>query len=226
MGFNNKNVFSQKNILITFIFLTIINLIYINIVILQKPKPITIEKIRNNKTETPSSNITASIDQFCPQSCIAQIQNATSSVRIQPVLPTATSIPTSILLPTPESQNSVKEFFVPFGTGSSSAGDWEDIQGIQTTIDTANYSSIKSAVFEASIRIPTGNGIAYVRLFNSTDKHPVWFSDVSLEGGTPKLVISKPITLDSGNKTYQVQMKNSLKTLSFIDQARLHIITN
>ena len=65
-----------------------------------------------------------------------------------------------------------------------------------------------------------------MRLYNVTDKHPVWFSDVSLEGGTPALLISKPITLDSGNKTYQVQMKTSLKFQAFLDQSRLHIITN
>ena len=75
------------------------------------------------------------------------------------------------------------------------------------------------------MRIPTGNEVAYARLFNVTDKHPVWFSEVSLEGGTPQLLISQPVAFDSGRKLYQVQMKTSLKYTAILDQARLHITT-
>ena len=84
---------------------------------------------------------------------------------------------------------------------------------------------MKTVTFEVAIRIPTGNQIAYARLFNVTDKHPVWFSEVSVEGGKALLVISQPITLDSGAKTYQVQLKTSLGYLSYIDQSRLRITT-
>lgn len=122
--------------------------------------------------------------------------------------------------------NDVKEYFVPFGAGSSTTDDWADVQGLSASINTASYGSIKKVVFEASLRIPTGNQTAYARLYNVTDKHPVWFSEVSLDGGTAKLVISSPITLDSGEKTYQVQMKTSLKFPAYLDQARVHITLN
>ncbi len=118
-----------------------------------------------------------------------------------------------------------KEFFIPFGSGSNSTGDWTDLPGVQASIDSTQYGRIKSAVFEATVQIPTGNETASVRLFNSTDKHPVWFSDISVDGGTTKMVTSKPITLDSGNKTYQVQMKTSLQFQANLIQARLHITT-
>lgn len=226
---NFKNFLSNKFVIVISLVLIFINLAYIDILTFTRRSPeALVQKVYNiTPTITPSLNKptqpTQIPDQLCPKSCISQIYEATASYKLasQPQ-PAPTAIPAQ----QNAAPSSVKEFFIPFGSGSSSARDWEDIAGIQASVDTANYSNLKSITFEASIRIPTGNEIAYVRLFNVTDKHPVWFSEVSLEGGTPKLLVSKPITLDSGNKTYQVQMKTSLKYQAFFDQARLHILTN
>lgn len=154
----------------------------------------------------------------CPAACLSLIAS-------QPSTPSAQQPVQSSLQPTASSVSSVKEFFVPFGSSSGSATDWTEVVGLEATVDAANYSRIKTVVFEATLRIPTGNQVAWARLFNATDKHPVWFSDVAVEGGTAKLVASPPITLDPGNKTYQVQLKTSLGSQTFIDQARLHILT-
>jgi hypothetical protein len=148
---------------------------------------------------------------------------ATSAATVATISTTVTPTPTKAPAKT---ASSVSEFFVPFGSGSGDATDWRDVPGLSATLDTANYGQNKTVTFEVSLRIPTGNEIVYARLFNVTDKHPVWFSDVSLEGGTPGLVVSQPVTLDAGNKTYQVQLKTSLGFLSFIDQSRLHIVTH
>lgn len=222
-NFKFKNLVTLKNLTIVFIALTILNLIYLIYVTVRNPKSTIIEKVINISKAPDSSQQTNTSDNanlICPQNCINQIYEATTSSKIvqQPT-------PTSEVTRTPESTTAVKEFFIPFGSGSSLAGDWEDIRGIQATIDTDNYPELKSVTFEASVRIPTGNEIAYIRLYNVTDKHPVWASEVSLEGGTPKLLISKPITLDPGSKLYQVQMKTSLKFQAIFDQARLHIVT-
>lgn len=188
-----------------------------------------VEKIvEETKLEATNSGISCSGD------CLAQIKEATESVNnlqsqiekininINNIIASQQSTSTTQQV---SSGPGVKEFFISFGSGSNGTDDWADLSGIQAYIDSSQYSQIKSVVFEASVRIPTGNEIAYVRLFNVTDKHPVWFSDVSLEGGTPKLLFSKPITLDTGNKLYQVQMKTSLKYTAILDQARLHITT-
>ena len=206
--------FSTKTILKIFAFLVLINLLFLDAVIFKDQKTEVIER-------TVSVPL---VSDACPASCLAEISQATSSVKLTTK---TTPTPTKIFsTPTPSSSSLVKEFFVPFGSGSNSSDDWQDVGGLKATLDPANYGSIKTVTFEASVRIPTGNETAYVRLYNVTDKHPVWFSDVSLDGGTAQLLISKPITLDLGNKTYQVQMKTSLKFQAFLDQARLHIITN
>lgn len=209
--------FSSKTILRISAFLVLINLLFLDAVIFKGQKTEIIER-------TVSVPL---VSNACPASCLSEISQATKSATL---FSKPTSVPTPIPTVKPVSQaqvgSLVKEFFVPFGSGSNSSDDWQDIPGLKATLDPANYGSIKTVTFEATIRIPTGNEIAYARLYNTTDKHPVWFSDVSLEGGTPQLLISKPITLDLGNKTYQIQMKTSLKFQAFLDQSRLHIITN
>lgn len=211
--------------------LVLINLLFLDIFLFANKKP-EVAKIEKNVPAPVPVTVSS-----CPSSCLSEIKNATKTATVitaptdgfTPTPTAKTSAPTPSLTPTisPVSATSlVKEFFVPLGTGSNSSDDWQDVGGLKATLNSANFGNIKTVTFEASVRIPTGNETAYVRLYNATDKHPVWFSDVSLEGGTPQLLISKPITLDSGNKTYQVQMKTSLKYTAFLDQSRLHIITN
>lgn len=212
--------FSKRLVYVALFILVILNLVGLDIWVAQN---------RKTSTETNESlNIQAPIiqavptDTACPASCVSQIQEATASVNL--ALPKTTIVTT----PSPTTSltsSSVREFYVPLGSGSNATDDWADVPGVQAYIDSAQYGSIKNVVFEASVSIPTGNQKAYVRLFNVTDKHPVWFSDVFLEGGTGQLLISNYITLDSGNKLYKVQMKTSLKYTANLTQARVHITT-
>jgi hypothetical protein len=118
----------------------------------------------------------------------------------------------------------VKEYYVPFGSGSSSAGDWTDVSGLQTSINTALYPTIKTATFEVGGHTPTGNETIWVRLYNATDNYPIINSDVTWVGGGSQFIISSPITLISGNKTYKIQMKTQLQYNSIIDSAKVHLI--
>lgn len=219
---NQENHFDDKSqsfspfkfFVIFFIFLIILNLIYIDVLTFKRPKSDII-----SVTPTIQKPIQRESD-ICPQSCVSLINEATASHKLSSKASTIT--PTEIK---PVSSK-VKEFFIPFGSGSSSSSDWQDVLALQSYIDSGNFEDIKTVTFEASVHVPTGNQTASVRLFNATDKHPVWFSEVLFNGGgTPQFLISKPITLDQGNKLYQVQMKTQLQFQAILDQARIHIIT-
>jgi hypothetical protein len=138
---------------------------------------------------------------------------------IKDLAPTGTSF-TSI--PSANTSQS-KEYFVPLGNGSVQSQDWIDVPGMSATIDSTNYSKIKSVTFQISLRIPTANGTVYARLFNKTDQHPVWYSEVSSEGPISTIKQASNISLDSGSKVYQVQMKNSLQYESIADSAQIKI---
>ncbi len=119
----------------------------------------------------------------------------------------------------------VKELYVPLGTGTNITTDWTDVKGAAVYIDTKLYGKFKKVTFEASLSVPSGSQTTYVRLYNATDKHPVWYSEMSMSGAGPELLTSSAVTLDSGNKLYQVQMKSQLGSTTNLLQGRVHIIT-
>ncbi|HYK07976.1 MAG TPA: hypothetical protein VEW42_00580 [Candidatus Eisenbacteria bacterium] len=145
------------------------------------------------------------------------VSRAPTNVSVEPS-PTAIPIQKQAVQQGP----AVKEYFIAMGAGSSTAADWTDVPGLTAQIDFGNYPSIKEILFEASVGIPTANEDASVRLFNVTDKHPVWYSDVTLTNG--QFGASSPFIYDKGVKIYQVQMKTSLQFLASLIQSRIHII--
>lgn len=201
-----------KFFVIFFIFLILLNLIYIDILSFKGPKSDIIS------VTPPIQKPIQRESNVCPQSCVSQIQEATASYKLSAKAITPTEIKPA--------SSKVKEFFISFGSGSNSSSDWQDVEALQSYIDSGNFEDIKSVTFEASVHVPTGNQTSNVRLFNATDKHPVWSSEVLFNGGgSPQFLISKSITLDKGNKLYQVQMKTELQYQAILDQARIHIIT-
>lgn len=121
--------------------------------------------------------------------------------------------------------STAKEYYVPLGSGSNTTNDWADVAGASASIDTASYGKIKQVMFEATVTVPAGSQKVWVRLFNATDKHPVWFSEVTTDSSGPVLLASPAITLDKGNKVYQVQMKTQLKILTNLVQSHVRITT-
>lgn len=214
----NKHTYHTVRFTGIFFFICIIaNLAFLDLIFLREVS-FNQKKISTANHDTVVQSLDSDT-KTCDKNCVAQlyesIKNATSSTKL------AQSNSGSSQQGSP-----VKEYFVNFGSGSSTSDVWEDVIGLQAYVDSTQYGVIKRVVFEASLHIPTGNGKAYVRLYNNTDKHPVWFSEMTLEGGQPKLLVSQPIALDSGNKLYQVQMKTTLKYQTNLAQARLHILTN
>lgn len=152
---------------------------------------------------TKGSVLGESTGDTCPSACIAKINQVAGKT----VSATA------------------KEYYVPLGGGANATDEWSDVAGASAYIDTASYGRIKQAIFEATVTVPAGSQKVWVRLYNATDKHPVWFSDVSTDSSGPVLLTSKAITLDRGNKLYQVQMKTQLKALTNLVQSRVRITT-
>jgi hypothetical protein len=118
----------------------------------------------------------------------------------------------------------VKEIYIPLGNGTVKSSDWVAVQGAEVVLDTVNFPKIKSMIWEAFLQIPTGNGRVYAKLYNVSDQHEVWQSEVSVEGGGVQRMESKNIILDSGRKLYRVMMKSSMGYEAVLESARLKII--
>lgn len=154
---------------------------------------------------------------------------------IQPSISVApTASPSSLTTPTPASaisiettnKSTVKDNYINLGSGSNQSTDWVDVSGTLTTADIGQYQNIKEVHFEAFINVPTANGSVSVRLFNKTDKHPVWNSEVTRDGTSETYhFISPAVTYDTGPKLYQVQMKTQFGVLANLTSSRIHVVT-
>lgn len=220
------NTTKNHGTLIFFIFAALmINVIVLNFVVFNlKQRNDYLEQLLEEKSsevkEISTPQVTNPVISYCPSKCLAEIITATASVSLKsPVVPTVVTKTTVI-------DSGVKEYFITLGTGSVETSEWVDVPGVTASINKSVYKSIKTVTFEASLEIPTGNGTGYVRLYNVSDRHPVWFSEMSMEGFTGKLLTSPAIQLDDGNKVYQVQIKNSLRALTKLNQARIRILLN
>lgn len=215
-----------KNTLQLVLILIFVNLIYLDLVFIKGSNITTIEKV----ITAPITNQKAQSD--CDSNCIdKKINAAISSIKITPeILPTGipTPTPTKAVIQTFQNSSSQapREYYVPFGSGSGNSSDWTDVSGLLASVDSSSYPNIQNVVFEVSLHVPTGNETASVRLYNATDQHPVWNSQIDFTGSSQSVLkVSQPITLDSGSKTYQVQILTQLNYPAVIDQSRLHITT-
>ncbi len=199
--------FNLKSLALPFGVLLLINMIALDIFIAYNTHPTTAAKttllLQDDETiPTPSPTISISQANF-----------------ISP-----TPQPNSISLPLTSAGN---EFFIPLGTGTSTAATWTNVPGVQAYIDSTQYSNVKTVTFEASVVLPATPQIVSVQLYDVTNNHPVWFSQVTMQSSnTSQLLISSPITLSSGNNLYQVQMQTQLQAPANLVQSRVHIITN
>ena len=206
---SNRNVFFFIPLLLLFA----VNLLFLDIVVFSQPRPQAPSQVMVESVPSPTQ-----ADSSCPSACTAKIDEELKKVPTSASSPTASSVVTGV--------SSAREFYVSLGTGTTKNSDYEDILSAEAYIDTGNYSSIKQAVVELFLRNPTGNGRIYAKLYNVTDKHDVWFSEVFTEGGGPVVKKEVTVTLDRGNKLYRVMMKSTMKYDAWLDNARIKIITN
>jgi hypothetical protein len=89
-------------------------------------------------------------------------------------------------------ENSVKNYYVSLGSGTSQAGDWTDVPGVAAIVDFGQYPRVKEIHFEASVYVPTANEWVSIRLYNETDKHPVWNSEVTTNATSTAYMIPDP----------------------------------
>lgn len=208
--------FSQK---IHLVLVVVILLLLGNVFVLNYKIFYPSDKTKEIDTETEfnvvnTASPSATVDSCYPYSCPDLIKQATESLT-----------PKTVIEKPAPSISRAGEFYITFGSGQLKADDWEDVPGLAVYIDNTKYGNIKKVTFEVSMKILNAHGTSFARVFNATDNHPVWSSEISTESDKSQLIVSSPITLDLGNKLYKVQLKNTIKEVTIIDQARIRIIT-
>ena len=142
--------------------------------------------------------------------------------------PAPTAVPAQTTTNTTVVQQTVvqtpQQIFIPIGDGSTTASTYTNLPGVQVTIDSSKYPNISSIYFEANLSVTGGNGMAYAQLYDSTQNHPVWFSQISTNSPSGSLQTSQQINLDPGVNTYVVQAYTALNQFpANVSTARIQI---
>lgn len=191
---------SPRNLIIfSFLLLLTVNVVLLDLLVFFRP---------NRQPETISVVAPTPLIE-CPGSCQTMIADKLETQKVPQV-----SIPPA----------SAKEYYVPLGSGTTRQTDYQELPSVEAYVDPLNYPSIKQAYFQVHLRNTTGNGTVFAKLYNVTEKHDVWLSEVSFVGGGTDLRETK-VTLDKGNKLYRVMIKATLPYDVYVDNARIRIVT-
>lgn len=188
-----------------FILVLFLNILVLDFVLIKKFPTILRDPLFLSQTApTPSSRTT---QLACPQSCLEKIDTEITNLSQSATSSSQTSQPAQA-----PAANQVKEFFITVGSGAGSSDNWQNVPGLQVTIDASQYGKIKNVYFEVSAHVPNTNQIVYARLYDVTDDHPVWYSEMTFtNAGVAQTQTSAPLIFPEGKKTYAVQMKTQLK---------------
>lgn len=204
---------SQSHLII----ISLLTLITVNLFLLDlkvfSASSVKLSDISTVATPPPSNPTVNPENSSCPASCVSLINNVSA--------PAGSGVPVTRT----EANNIPRETYIPLGTGSTQKADWDDIISTETLIDPANYGKSLQVSFIAALRNPTQNGQVMAQLYNVTDGHIVWNSQVTLNGPVSQTLTSGPVTLDPGAKLYRVQLKSTLSYEVFLDNAKIRIVS-
>ena len=143
----------------------------------------------------------------CGDQCKKEIESAVARAVVA-ITPTAIKTPVTTV-----SRTTVKggTTYIPMGTTyESTSTDWYTIDDTATYIDLINdYGKTASVSWEASLKVAHGNGQAYVRLWDDTNKIAVDGSVLTTENNSEyKLVTTGVLPFWKGRNLYKVQIRS------------------
>lgn len=122
----------------------------------------------------------------------------------------STPAPAPTLIASEPSHANNTSYITMDGTRTTTSTDWVDVPGSEVYIDLINdYSKNAYVTFTATLKVAHGNGQAFVRLYDATNKIAVSGSELTtINNATETQVSSNNLSLWSGNNLYKVQIKS------------------
>ncbi|KKU02623.1 MAG: hypothetical protein UX52_C0011G0019 [Candidatus Amesbacteria bacterium GW2011_GWA1_46_35] len=126
---------------------------------------------------------------------------------------------------TPKTKVKSTTYVTLAGSGSTTATDWVNVSGSDFYFSPEDYPGLVSVYFEANMKLLTGSGRAYVRLFDVTHGIGVQGSEASTQAGTDMVVESGQVSFWAGKNLIRVQIKSLTTESTVYNSGRLRIIT-
>lgn len=144
-----------------------------------------------------------SCPEFCKQEIVSEVAKAVATISASP----STAVVNQSVTQTSSPQVS----FVPLGSSySTTSQDWMTIEDSAVFINLINeYGEDAKVSWEASLKVAHGNGQAFARLWDDTNKIAVVGSEIATTNNlTYSTVSSKDLAFWRGGNIYKVQLKS------------------
>lgn len=152
---------------------------------------------------------------------VAEVQSS----KVAKSSPTPVPTPKVVYQAVPKTKTRTVSYVTVPGSGSTTATDWTIISGSDFYFNPADYPGLVAVYFEANMKLMTGSGMAYVRLYDSTHGIGVQGSNASTQAGTDTVVESGNISFWQGKNLIKVQIKSLTTESTVYNSGRLRIIT-
>jgi hypothetical protein len=160
----------------------------------------------NNVTDT-QNYLQYPTDQTCSENCFEQINTIVSEA-----VATLSGVTTETII---EKQTVVTKSsgtdYIPMGaTATTQSVDWVDVDESAVYLNVeGDYGEDAVVSWEASLKVAHGNGKAFARIYDETNKIAVDFSEVSTENNADFVRVSSGnLPFWRGNNLYKVQIKS------------------
>lgn len=177
-------------------------------------------KFESSTTTQVSNTKTEYVDQ-CGKECQSYIDS-----KIALITPVPTQrVTTTYVAPVRTTKTRSTTYVTVPGSGYSTSNDWTALSGTDFYFDTRDYPGLVEVYFEANIKLFNGNGVAYVRLYDSTNGVGVQGSDIQTSSQADVLVTSGKLNFWSGKNLIRVQARSLTADTAVFSSGRLRIVT-
>lgn len=116
--------------------------------------------------------------------------------------------------------------YVPIpGSGSTLKTEWTTLAGTDFYLSKSDYPGLLGVYFEANMKLISGNGAAFVRLYDNSHGIAVVGSELQTSSQTSTFVSGGPISLWEGYNNYQIQAKSLTADTTVFESGRIKIVT-
>ena len=178
------------------------------------------------KPVVPTAESTVQYIDQCGEKCKSYVDQAIQAKQAKQA-PQASPTPAiKIIYQTvPKAKVRSTTYVTLAGSGSTTNRDWVNVAGSDFYFNPADYPGLVSVYFEANMKLMTGSGRAYVRLYDSTNGIGVQGSEVSTQVGMDTVVESGLVSFWQGKNLIRVQVKSLTTESAVYNSGRLRIVT-
>lgn len=178
------------------------------------------------KPVVPTAESTVQYIDQCGEECKRYVDQAIQAKQAKQALQASpTPVAKIIYQTTPKTKVKSTTYVTIAGSGSTTATDWVNVAGSDFYFNPADYVGLVSVYFEANMKLMTGSGRAYVRLFDSTHGIGVQGSEASTQAGSDTVVESGQVSFWTGKNLIRVQIKSLTTESAVYNSGRLRIVT-